>query len=62
MAHRGFKSFVTFIKNFRPRYLFHGHSHIYRRTEVTRTRLGTTEILNVYPYRVIEWETAAANG
>ena len=62
LAHRGFKSFINFVKNFRPRYLLHGHSHVYRRTEVTRTQLGETEILNVYPYRVIEWETAAANG
>ena len=54
LAHTGFKSFLTFIKNFKPRYLLHGHSHVYRRTEVTRTTLGATEIINVYPYRVIE--------
>lgn len=58
LAHRGFKAFISFVRNFKPRYLLHGHSHVYRRTDVTRTRLGETEILNVYPYRVIEWEAA----
>jgi Icc-related predicted phosphoesterase len=55
LAHRGFKSFITFIKNFKPRFLLHGHSHVYRNTEITRTQLGSTEIINVYPYRVIEF-------
>ncbi|MBM4424243.1 MAG: metallophosphoesterase [Chloroflexi bacterium] len=58
VAHRGFKSFNSLIRNFKPRYLLHGHSHIYRHTDVTRTQMGATEILNVYPYRVIEWEGA----
>ncbi|MEK7324799.1 MAG: metallophosphoesterase [Chloroflexota bacterium] len=56
-AHIGFKVFLDFIKVFQPRFLLHGHSHVYRPTDVTRTQLGRTEILNVYPYRVVEWET-----
>ncbi len=53
-AHTGFKSFLAFVKNFRPRYLLHGHSHVYRPGEITRTRLAATEIINVYPYRTID--------
>ena len=30
-AHRGFKLFHPFMRLFRPRYLLHGHVHIYRR-------------------------------
>lgn len=56
LAHTGFQSLLGFIKNFRPRYLLHGHSHVYRSGEITRTQIGPTEVLNVYPYRVIEWE------
>lgn len=55
LAHTGFKSFLFFIKNFKPRFLLHGHSHIYNNTVITRTQLETTEILNVYPYRLIEY-------
>ncbi|MBI3241429.1 MAG: metallophosphoesterase [Chloroflexi bacterium] len=56
LAHTGFAALVDFIKVFQPRFLLHGHSHVYRQTDITRTQLGRTEILNVYPYRLIEWE------
>jgi uncharacterized protein len=55
-AHVGFTAFNHFITRFRPRYVLHGHSHVYRRDVVTRTQLGPTCILNVCPYRVIEVE------
>ena len=53
-AHRGFLSFLPFMARFRPRYLLHGHQHLYGREEY-QTRFLTTEIINVFPYRVIEW-------
>ncbi len=55
-AHVGFAPFNRFIAQFRPRYLLHGHSHVYRRDAVTSTRVGQTTVVNVYPYRVIEFE------
>ncbi|MBI5349038.1 MAG: metallophosphoesterase family protein [Chloroflexi bacterium] len=56
-AHVGFEAFNSFIQWFKPRFLLHGHSHVYQRNAVTRTMVGETEVLNVYPYRLIEWET-----
>jgi Icc-related predicted phosphoesterase len=52
--HRGFKSFLGLMKRFRPRYLLHGHKHIYG-PETSRTRYLDTEVINVYPARTIEW-------
>lgn len=52
-AHIGFKAFLTLMERFRPRYLLHGHKHVYG-TEPTRTTYHETEVVNVYPYRVIE--------
>ncbi|TET53341.1 MAG: metallophosphoesterase [Anaerolineales bacterium] len=52
-AHRGFKALLKFAERFRPAYLLHGHKHTYRPT-VQCTRYRDTEIINVYPYRVIE--------
>lgn len=52
--HRGFKPFLELMARFRPRYLLHGHKHIYG-PETWRTRYLDTEVINVYPYRVIEW-------
>jgi Icc-related predicted phosphoesterase len=56
-AHVGFQVFNRFIAHFRPRYLLHGHSHVYRRCDNTTTQAGPTTIINVYPYRVIEVDT-----
>ncbi len=38
-CHWGFKAFLTFMKWFQPRYLMHGHIHLYELNEVRRTQL-----------------------
>jgi uncharacterized protein len=53
-AHVGFKAFHQFIARFRPRYLLHGHSHIWRRDTITKTQVGSTTVINVCPSRVFE--------
>lgn len=55
LAHTGFEVFRTFMDAFRPRLLLHGHSHVYRNDILTSTRYKDTQVINVYPYRVIEW-------
>ena len=54
LPHRGFEAFLELMARFRPRYLLHGHKHIYG-PEPSRTRYRDTEVINVYPFRVIEW-------
>ena len=54
-AHRGFKALLGFMGRFRPRYLLHGHTHLYRGDETADTRYLDTEVVNVYPFRVIEF-------
>jgi Icc-related predicted phosphoesterase len=58
LPHRGFESFRWLMDRFRPRYLLHGHKHVYR-PEPTRTRYGSTVVVNVYPFTVIELEVEA---
>lgn len=55
-AHTGFRSFLAFMHYFRPRYLLHGHIHIYRNDAITQTRYEQTDVINVYPYRILEIE------
>ncbi len=55
-AHVGFDTFRSFMLRFKPRFLLHGHAHIYRRDEQTVTMFGETQVINVYPYRVIDLE------
>ncbi len=55
LPHRGFEAFRWLMDRFRPRYLLHGHKHVYR-PQATRTRYGETLVVNVYPFAVIEIE------
>lgn len=57
-AHTGFRSFLGFMRYFKPRYLLHGHIHLYRNNEPTCTRYYETDVINVYPFRVLDLERA----
>ena len=53
-CHRGFKAFLGFIKTFKPKYLIHGHIHLYDLADVRRTRRMETEVINAYSHYVID--------
>lgn len=54
-AHRGLRALNWLLRVARPRYHFHGHTHFYRQNLADSvSRLGPTQIINVYPYKVIE--------
>ena len=53
LPHRGFAVFRWLMERFRPRYLLHGHKHVYK-PQTTRTRYGETMVVNVYPFAVLE--------
>lgn len=54
-AHVGFSAFKDFIQTFKPRYFLHGHTMVYKNNlESPAAKLGTTTVINVYPYRIIE--------
>jgi len=54
-AHTGFEAFLRLMDVFKPRFLLHGHAHVYRRDAVTVTHYKATDVINVYPYRLIEF-------
>ena len=54
LPHRGFRAFLGFMDTFKPSYLLHGHKHAYG-PERTRTRYAETEVINVYPFREIDY-------
>lgn len=53
-THVGFKPFLWLMDRFKPRYLLHGHRHVYNLLEVTETQYEDTTVINVYPYKVLE--------
>ena len=53
-CHWGFKAFLWFIKRFKPKYLVHGHIHLYDLSDVRCTRWQETEVINAYGHYVID--------
>ncbi len=56
LPHQGFNAFRTLMRRFKPRYLLHGHKHVYTPDQQTETRFGRTTVINVYPFRVLDIE------
>ena len=54
-AHIGFRAINTLIRRFKPKLLLHGHQHIYH-GPVPEVQVEATRVINVFPYRLIEWE------
>jgi len=54
LCHRGFGAFRWLMDTFRPRYLIHGHIHLYRQDAERITRYRETLVVNTYGYQIIE--------
>jgi len=55
-CHRGFKSFLWFMRRFKPQYLIHGHVHLYDLNEVRESTYESTRIVNAYEHTIIDIE------
>ncbi|NOY09992.1 MAG: metallophosphoesterase [Spirochaetes bacterium] len=55
-CHRGFKVFLWLIKYFKPRYLIHGHVHLYDRNANKITKYLDTYVVNAYNHCLIDSE------
>jgi uncharacterized protein len=53
-CHTGFEVFRWFLQRFQPRYMLHGHIHVYHPNIVTRSRFHQTEVINCYGYRELD--------
>ena len=61
LTHRGFAALRWLLDRFPPRYLLHGHKHVYR-PQATRTRYRGTVVVNVYPATVLDVEDGRRTG
>lgn len=52
-CHHGFKAYLLFMKMFKPRFLVHGHIHLYDLTEVRCTEWKNTTVVNAYGHYII---------
>jgi len=53
-CHWGFKTFLKFMKAFKPKYLVHGHIHLYDLLSVRCTKCENTTVINAYGHYVID--------
>ncbi len=53
-CHTGFRTFRTFMERFRPRYLIHGHVHLYGTDNTAETVYRHTRVINTYGSRLLQ--------
>jgi hypothetical protein len=53
-CHLGFKAFLWFMRTFKPKYLIHGHIHLYDIAEVRSSRYKDTQVINAYSHYIID--------
>ena len=56
LPHTGFNALLRFMRWYRPRYMLHGHVHIWDRRVTTQTQYLDTCIMNINPVTVMEIE------
>ena len=56
--HRGFTALRRFLRYVHPAYHLHGHIHLYDRNEPHVLHFEQTQVVNVYPYKVLEFDVA----
>ncbi|MBA4419826.1 MAG: metallophosphoesterase [Anaerolinea sp.] len=59
--HQGIKAFNWLDRVFKPRYHFHGHTHVYHNTSRTVTRYHQTTVINTYGYKETRFENSKSN-
>ncbi|MBU0926718.1 MAG: metallophosphoesterase [Spirochaetes bacterium] len=55
-CHRGFSAFLWLMSAFKPRYLVHGHVHLYDAREPRCSRYRDTTVVNAYGHHVLDTE------
>ncbi len=53
-CHKGFPCFLWFLKTFKPRYLIHGHIHLYDLQAVRVSDYLSTTVINAYSHYILD--------
>ncbi|MDR1899466.1 MAG: metallophosphoesterase [Treponema sp.] len=53
-CHLGFRAFLWFMRTFKPKYLIHGHIHLYDLSDIRATQYQGTLVINAYGHYVID--------
>jgi uncharacterized protein len=58
LCHRGFKCFLWLMRAFKPRWLVHGHIHLYDSGDVRITEYAETTVVNAFGHWIIDTEAS----
>lgn len=53
-CHKGFNCFLLFMKLFKPKFLIHGHIHLYDLQDTRVSRYEQTTVINAYSHYIVE--------
>jgi Icc-related predicted phosphoesterase len=60
-CHWGFKAYLWFMKTFKPKYLVHGHIHLYDLCDKRCTKWENTTVINAYSHYVLNYGETCDN-
>ena len=55
-CHWGFKAFIWFMNIFKPKYLIHGHIHLYDLSDIRCSKWKKTTVINAYSHCIIDYD------
>lgn len=58
LAHKGFETFLTFMRTYKPAYIIHGHTRLDREKKKSVSQYLSTRIINTNNYRVLDLDDA----
>ena len=59
LCHQGFRAYLRFMDKYKPRYLIHGHQHLYRQDALRVTQHGATTVINTFGHQVIDLDESS---
>lgn len=59
VCHQGFEALLRFMDRYKPRYLIHGHTHLYRLDAPRVSEYRGIKVVNTFGYQVIEIDDAS---
>lgn len=58
LCHKGFECYLWFLKKFKPKYMVHGHIHLYDSREIRVSVWESTTIINAFSHYIFECEVS----
>lgn len=56
LCHKGFKCYRWFLSTFKPRYMIHGHIHLYDIHDTRVSQFEETTIINAFSHYILEFD------